>query len=160
MVKNKPVQKQTKPALSHLLTVSIKDTAGVISSLSFEKKVPPHSVENSNTITSSFKRDMTGFTVVQAKKEKEEFTTQKITINTALPVDTVINIVAIIPEKKKLKVVHINELGDPVEDVPNMVRSHERRSLVKFINQEVNICLPSSGNTGFNIFKAKKIPSN
>ena len=96
------------------------------------------------------------------QKEKEEFITQQITNNALQPVDTAINIVAILPEKKKLKVVHINELGDPVEETPNIARNYEHHSFqVKLINQEVYTSPPpSSGNTGFNIFKTKTAPSN
>ena len=80
--------------------------------------------------------------------------------NALAPVDNEIAIITILPEKKKLKVVHINELGDPVTVSPNIAKSHEHRSLVKFINREINTSLPSSGNTGFNIFKTKAPPSN
>jgi len=160
LVKNNPVPKQTQSALPHLLNQNKTDRAIVISSLSNEKKSPPLSVEKSNKINSVFKHDILQLKPVGNKEEKEEFITQKITINAALPVTTAISIVATIPEKKKLKVVHINELGDPVTESPNIARSHDHRSLVKFINREINTSLPSSGNTGFNIFKTKTVPSN
>ena len=160
IVKNNPVKKQTQSAHPHLLNKNETDRAIDISSLSNEKKSPPLSVEKSNKINSVFKHNILQLKPVRNKREKEEFITQKITINAALPVTTAISIVATIPEKKKLKVVHINELGDPVTESPNIARSREHRSLVKFINREINTSLPSSGNTGFNIFKTKTVPSN
>jgi len=59
-------------------------------------------------------------------------------------------------------VVHINELGDPVTEIPNVVRNYEHHSFqVKLLNQEVYTSPSSySGNTGFNIFKTKTVPSN
>ena len=81
--------------------------------------------------------------------------------NAVVPVDSAISIVAILPEKKKLKVVHINELSDPIAELPGITRYAERHSFqLKLINQEVYSSPPSSGNTGFNIFKTKNAPSN
>ena len=62
-----------------------------------------------------------------------------MTDNAVAPVDTAIAIVTILPEKKKLKVVHINELGDPVTVSPNIARNSRTPFFqVKFINQEIN----------------------
>lgn len=66
------------------------------------------------------------------------------------------------PKKRRLKVVHINELGDPVEETLTTVRSYERHPFqLKLINQEVYSGVSSSlNNTGFNIFKTKLPSSN
>ena len=162
LVKNNSVQKQIQPSSSRLLTESNNDTSAVISSLPVEKKLPALSVEKSNKINSLFDHNIIHFKIVQDKKENEEFITQKITIKAVVPVDAAISIIAILPEKKKLKVVHINELGDPVTEIPNFVRNYEHHSFqVKFLNQEVYTSPSSySGNTRFNIFKTKNPSSN
>jgi len=77
------------------------------------------------------------------------------------PIDTFSNIAITIPPKKKLKVVHINELGDPVEEPPTMARNADNHSFqLKLANQEVFIN-PSdiSRATGFTIFKTKSSPN-
>jgi hypothetical protein len=159
LVKNNPVQKQI-PSPGSRLQPGNKDTSVVISLQPTEKKPPAFYVEKSNKITSLARHIVIPSKIIQDKKEKGEFITQIITINAAIPVDTAISIVANLPGKKKLRVVHINDLGDPVSEPPNITRYYERRSLVKFINREVSTSLPSSGNTGFNIFKTKPLPSN
>jgi len=160
LVKNNSIQKQAQPASPHLLTKNTKDIPATISSLAVEKTLPDYSVKKNEKIKSLFKNDIAQLKIIQDKKEKPEFIKQEIANSAAAPIDTIISIVANIPEKKKLKVVHINDLGDPVAETPNITRFYERRSLVKFINREVDSRLPSSGNTGFNFFKAKNIPSN
>jgi hypothetical protein len=162
LVKNNSVQKQIQPSSSHLLPAINKQTTAVISSQSNEKKLPALSIEKSNKINSLVNHNKIPLKIVRDKKEKEEFITQKITNNAVVPVNTAISIVALLPEKKKLKVVHINELGDPVAEAPIIARNYEHRSFqIKLINQEVYTSPPpSSGNTGFNIFKTKNVPSN
>jgi len=69
---------------------------------------------------------------------------------------------AVAPVKKKLKVVHINELGDPVEETSNITKSYEYHAFqFKLINKQVDTysSLPVN-NTGFNILKLKNAPSN
>jgi hypothetical protein len=161
LVKNDSVQKQIQSSASPLLRESNKNTAAVIPSMPTEKKLKVLFVDKSSKINASINHKIIPFKIVQDKKEKEEFSTQKIANNAIAPVDTVISIVAILPEKKKLKVVHINELADPVIEPASIARSYERRSFqVKFINHQLNTSPPSSGNTGFNIFKTKPTPSN
>ncbi|MEP6615808.1 MAG: hypothetical protein ABJA57_04485 [Ginsengibacter sp.] len=61
--------------------------------------------------------------------------------------------------KKKLPVVHINELGISGDDPSNMARYYEHRAFqLKFINQQVYTT--SSPGRGFNILKSKINPSN
>ena len=62
------------------------------------------------------------------------------TDNTSLqPIHTSSYLTAIIPAKKRLKVVHINELGDPVELATDMAREADKRSFlsIKLANEEV-----------------------
>ena len=63
----------------------------------------------------------------------------------------------IFPEKKKLKVVQINELGNPEESQPGVVRNTDKHLFqFKFGNQEI-YANPSlaSADKGFTILKIK-----
>ncbi len=88
---------------------------------------------------------------------------QELPISLPLIINTPVEApVAIAPVKKKLKVVHINELSEPGEKTLNTARYYERRSLkLKFNNHTVytNSSLPMDY-TGFNILKLKNAPSN
>ena len=160
LVKGNSVQKQTQSPSSHLVTKSNNDSAAAMTSLPNEKKLPAFSVEKSNKINSHVNHKITPVERVAGKTGREEYMVQKITNNAVVPVSTAINIVAILPEKKKLRVVHINELGDPIIEIPIVARYSDRHSFqLKIINQEVyTSSLPSGGNTGFNIFKTKNVP--
>ena len=67
-----------------------------------------------------------------------------------------------IPAKKKIKVVHINELGDVVEISPDVAHNTDLHSFqLKLATQEI-YRNPSAvtGKAGFTILKKKYIPSN
>ena len=72
------------------------------------------------------------------------------------PVDTQRSIAAIVPGNKKLRVVHINELGEPAEQTV-MIRKTEMHSFqLKLANQEVFVSPQfTSKITGFTILKTK-----
>lgn len=72
-------------------------------------------------------------------------------------IDTSSGLTAIIPVKKKLKVVQINELGDPEESQPETVRNSYKHTIqFKFGNQEIfNSPLLVSTEKGFTILKIK-----
>jgi hypothetical protein len=160
IVKNNSVEKQTQSS-SHLLPPGDIDTSVIISSMSAVEKLPAQFSKENNKINSSINLKAIPVEAIAGKTQKEEYITQKVSDNAAVPVDTAISIVANLPEKKKLKVVHINELGDPVTEIPNVARNYEHHSFqVKFLNQEVYTSPSHSGNTGFNIFKTKNPPSN
>ena len=77
------------------------------------------------------------------------------------PVDTSSNLTSIIPVKKKLRVIQINELGDPQESQPGLARNSDKHTfLFKFGNQEIftNPSLASS-DKGFTILKIKTSPN-
>jgi hypothetical protein len=63
---------------------------------------------------------------------------------------------------KKLKVVHINELGTPVILPYNLAHVDDYGPVqIKLINQEIyNNSSTLSNNTSFNIFKTRNSPSN
>lgn len=74
----------------------------------------------------------------------------------------VANVIALLGNTKKLKVVHINELGDPIPETHSKQRITDYRPIqIRLINQEVySTALPSINNPGFNIFKTGNAPSN
>ncbi len=104
---------------------------------------------------------------VIAKKQSNQFrlagavSTKDLMIetkNTSLqPIGISPGITAIAPVKKKLKVVHINELGDPVKESPDVVTRQAGHSFqLKFAGQEM-YSNPSAAldKTGFTILKIK-----
>jgi hypothetical protein len=67
---------------------------------------------------------------------------------------------AITPLKKKLKVIHINELGDPVEEHPNIAHTTIHSFQFKLANQEAYVNPSANSNaTGFNIPRLKTSPN-
>jgi uncharacterized protein GlcG (DUF336 family) len=85
-----------------------------------------------------------------------------ITIKPAASVDTIAATVAVQPVKKKLKVVHVNELNDPVYPV-RAASPGEDYSVLGFrlINQQIySTASPSGSNINLKIPAAKKISTN
>ena len=161
VVNGKPVETQTQTqTVSAPVTKNAEEDGITRSSVLVEQKLRALPINKGHTINSSFKRGVSRLPNIQHKKDSETFAVQAITINTAAPVDAPTSIAVSIPETKKLKVVHINDLGDAATETPTLPKSYEHRSLVKFINREINVTTPASGNTGFTIFKTKNIPSN
>lgn len=80
--------------------------------------------------------------------------------NSLQPVDSASSTAAASP-RKKLKVVHVNELGDPIEVSPETANKKELRSFqLELASQEVYSHSPVAFNkSGFTIFKTKS-PSN
>jgi hypothetical protein len=78
-----------------------------------------------------------------------------------IPVTSITTSVAV-TEKKKLKVVHINELGDPVLEPRNTMHPDDYGVIqFKLINQQVyNISPVPVNSVGFNISKSKNVSSN
>jgi hypothetical protein len=97
------------------------------------------------------------------KKEQKEipFTVQ---IDKTIPViDTPVeNSVAAIPTRKKLKVVHINELGDPVEEAHNILPPSDYGAIkIMLIKQQVYAVSSVPPNSiGFNVSKNKNTHPN
>ena len=77
--------------------------------------------------------------------------------NSLSPMDTFSSIATSNPVKKKLKVVHINELGDPVETLPGIVRNTDKHSFeFKIADQGIYINPATASNTsGFTILKIR-----
>jgi hypothetical protein len=78
-----------------------------------------------------------------------------------IPVTAITTSVAV-TERKKLKVVHINELGDPVlEPHTRMLPDDYGVIQFKLIDQQVYTTSPASSfSTSSNILKSKNVPSN
>jgi hypothetical protein len=77
--------------------------------------------------------------------------------NFMTPLDTLSSFVSIQPENKKLKVVHINELGDPVETLPEIVKNSDKHAFqFKIANQETYINPATASNSNdFTIIRIK-----
>lgn len=80
------------------------------------------------------------------------------TLSNALSkIDTFSSLATSIPIRKKLKVVHINELGDPVETFPDIIRKTDKHSFeFKIADQGIYINPAIASNTsGFTILKIR-----
>ena len=158
LVKNDVPQKKIN---SSSLPLIIKDTSVVITSLSKnENKIATHSINKIEKINTAIIHKTVPAEIVQNKKEGS--IAQEIKNNAVIPVDTATSIVTNLPEKKKLKVVHINELGVPASEPAVIARNSENHSFrLKLLNQEVytGSSLPAN-NTRFKIFTTTNIPSN
>ncbi|HSQ44540.1 MAG TPA: hypothetical protein VLM16_06060 [Ginsengibacter sp.] len=131
-----------------------RDTSSIIYSLSVKTKSPVTLTKERNKIIS---HKILSAEITQDKKE--EIAIKEINTKAVMPVDTTISIVANLPEKKKLKVVHVNELGDPVSESPNIARYNEQHSFqFKIMNQEVYTRSSSAvTQKGFKIFTTKNL---
>jgi len=160
LAKNNFVEKKINSSSAQHVPMINKNTSSVISSLSTKNKIAVHSIKDIDKINTSINHKIIRTEIVQNKKEENIM--REFDNNAVIPVDTAISIVANLPQKKKLKVVHINELGDPVSESPNVARSSEHHSFeFKLINQEVYTGSPDNSHmAGFNIFKTKNAPSN
>ena len=148
--------KSDSPVVQNMSIIN-KDTTSIISSLSNKKGLPGKSIHEINKTKASNHPNTTGSEIVQSKIEIG--ITQQLANSAVTPVDTVISLVANMPVKKKLIVVHVNELGDPVAESPNIVRNNEQHSFqFKFMNQEVYTrSSPAVTKTGFKIFTTKNL---
>jgi len=131
-----------------------KDTSSIIYSLSIKSKTPVNSIKERNK---TIRHKNLSTEIIQNKKE--EITAKEINTKAVMPVDTAIGIVASLPEKKKLKVVHVNELGDPVSESSNIARHNEQHSFqFKIMNQQVYTRSSSAvTHKGFKIFTTKNL---
>ncbi|MEO6843764.1 MAG: hypothetical protein ABI184_01255 [Ginsengibacter sp.] len=83
--------------------------------------------------------------------------TPEIKSNFITLADTLSSLATIQPEKKKLRVAHINELGDPVETLPEIVKNSDKHTFqFKIASQEIYINPATASNTNsFTILKIK-----
>jgi hypothetical protein len=151
--------KNNSPLVQHMPIVN-KDRSSVVSSLSVKKKSVSHSTNEIDHRNNSVQNKLLTNEIVMNKKEKEII--PELANSTFIPEATVNNLAANLPGKKKLKVVHINELGDPVAESPNVARNNEQHSFqFKFMNQEVYTRQsPAIIKSGFTIFTSKSLTTN
>ena len=127
--------KSVSTSVQNMPTIN-KETTSIISSSSNKNKLPGKSIHEINKAKASNRTNIRGNEIVQNKTEVG--ITQQLTYSAVTPVDTLISLVANVSVKKKLIVVHVNELGDPVTESPNIARNNEQHSFqFKFMNQEV-----------------------
>ncbi len=160
VVKNN-LPKTKSPKTTVLKTSRSKENTGIIISplLINNKKTRPHALPGSNQtigVTTMQKEEMLPANINDQKNMQQQ--------TTLLPViNTAEIIVAAVPEKKKLKVVHVNELTDePGEETLSTARNYEHQPFkLNFINQQIfsSSSLPES-KPGFTFFKMKITPSN
>ena len=162
LVKNSPAQIQPKKVTVHEILPSKENAVvDISSSLIKNKKTINQAIQTSNRKSPAnniVKKEET----VSANFNDQKYMQQEPAISSPPVIDSPVETtLAVSPLKKKLKVVHINELGDPGEETLNIARYYERRSFqLKIINQEVySSSSRPSNNTGFKIFKTKT-PSN
>jgi hypothetical protein len=137
LVKNNVLQKKIDSSSSQYVPLINNGTPALTTSSTMENKIPVHFSTNNDKTIGSINDKIIKPEIIRDKGDKEIIITQAIHNNAVTHVDTAISIVANLPEKKKLKVVHINELGEPVTDAPNIARLYNRHSFqFKFMNQE------------------------
>ncbi|HVZ97443.1 MAG TPA: hypothetical protein VG847_11245 [Chitinophagaceae bacterium] len=74
----------------------------------------------------------------------------------ATPIDTAVSIVATMPAKKRLKVVHVNELGDPAGEPFQYKKYNDNVSVhFRFMNQQVFDLPSAEAKTDHKIFTIK-----
>ena len=160
LVKNNLDSNKNNPFLVQRIPMIDKDTSQVVSSVSNKNKLTVHSIHATNKRNTDVDHNIIVNEMIQNKNE--ENTIPQVNIIAVTPVDSVISIATNIPQKKKLKVVHINELGDPVSESPNIARYNEQHSFqFKFMSQEVYTRSSSTvTKSGFKIFTTKNLTAN
>ena len=153
--------KSNSPLVQNMPIIS-KDTSSLASSLSIKNKLPVHSIYEVSRRNMHIKNEVAVEEIIQNKKGVGII--PELAKSAVMPVDTEINLVTNnnAPAKKKLIVVHINELGDPVSESPNIARNNEQHSFqFQFMNQEVfTRSSPAVTKTGFKIFTTKNLTTN
>ena len=140
------------PAIHEELYLKKKDTIAAISSAPVEKKSALKIEVNNNRNA-----------IADSNKERIESKDQIVVdqISSVIVTDSPVLSIALMPLKKKLKVVHINELGDPVEVSPDVANRKDLHSFqLKLATQEVYINPAVAFNkNGFTILKTKSSPN-
>jgi hypothetical protein len=158
VVKNKIETKQSNPINSSL--INKKDPANISIPVSPGKnKIVVF--ENKKTKTKTIiSPKIKSISRVADTVSNQNAIAQSVDIESQ-PVHNSLNLASVIPAKKKLKVVHINELGDPVEESPDVARSADIHSFqFKLANGEAYINTSGTSKaTTFAIFKTKASPN-
>ena len=153
--------KKSNPPLVQNIPMVNNDSSSILSSLLNKNKLPVHSIYETQKRNSHIKNEIIIEKIIQNKKDIE--IVPELAKSAVMLVDTAISLVTInAPVKKKLMVVHVNELGEPLEESPNIARNNEQHSFqFRFMNQEVYTrSSPSVTKTGFKIFTTKSLTTN
>jgi hypothetical protein len=153
---NKATPQQQLPVKENVPTVAPADNNNKTVTIQTDQPI------NHKKINSGIAPVKSVIASVEFKEQKDIAATPTISIlPVQIPITETTTAVAI-TEKKKLKVVHINELGDPVLEPRNTVPPDDYSAIqFKLINQQVYTSSPAPSNsTGFNILKSKNVPSN
>ena len=162
LVENSPAQIQSKKATVPEILPSKENAVVDISSSLIENKKTINQGIQTRSSKSSANNIVKKEETVSANFNDQKYIQLEPAISLPPVIDSPVETtLAVSPFKKKLRVVHINELGDPGEETLNIARYYERRSFqVKLINQEVYTSSSrSSNNTGFKIFKTRTPPN-
>jgi hypothetical protein len=156
LVNTGTAQKQVGIKSAPAVLIDKKDSAQITSPASFEKNqsiaVAGKSIKKHQVVPVGVDRKIyLGVAVSNPVFMKET------TITALQPLDTSLNIAAARPVNKKLKVVHINELGDPLEESPGMARNAEIHSFqLKLASQEVYVNASVASRAGGFLFSKSK----
>lgn len=159
-IKSNPNKGSVPVARSLSLPMKKNDPAisGIIEKRQTEKKVSGKLLNNDHHFTASNnnKKPEVYITVSPAVKEPEQI------VKTVVPIDTIVTMASPIFVKKKLRVVHINELGQPVEENSKDDRYVEHQSLYRRLtNQNAFYNSPASATTFTKeLLKIKLTPQN
>ncbi|MDQ2718593.1 MAG: hypothetical protein M3Z26_02345 [Bacteroidota bacterium] len=136
-----------------------KDTNKMISSNSEEKKLTSKIELRNKNIKKNFDQKEASFQSANTNSVNEIISPEPIS-NPNNPIT--VTILNAPPSMRKLKVIHLNELGDPVEASPDLANKRDLHSFqFKLAAQEVYTNSPVAFNkTGFTILKTKSSPSN
>ncbi len=158
ILKHQVAKKQTEKLIIQPAPISKKGEIKVINPVLFKKNETTTNDQNKSKpeISSRIKNSVH----VPNSVSEHDVAAQTIITGPSL-IDTILNITDELPVRKKLKVVHINELGDPVEKSTDIAHSKETHSFkFKFANQVVYInSAPVSNTNGFTVLKMKSSPN-
>ncbi|MEO7960622.1 MAG: hypothetical protein ABIR19_03690 [Ginsengibacter sp.] len=162
IVKSNPAQQTIQTPATNVLPEGKKDSFGFITTIAAENKKPANLFENTEKMIAPANHKVLTFENVPVKKNKEELVEPVVIKEAVEPLGTNSNAVALVPGKKKLRVVHINELGEPADKPPAMTaqKTEHHSFQLKLANQEVFVN-PSGAytKTGFTILSSKNSPN-
>lgn len=147
--------KESKPQLTQAESLK-KGAIAAISAVNAEKKkTVKNKIKNYNNNT------ITNINKEPSETNNNQMAANEIILSVPAIDSSVVTTVGTVPAKKKLKVVHINELGDPVEVSSEIAHNTDLHSFqLKLATQEVyDKSSVASNITGIPILKLKTSPN-
>ncbi|MEP7231048.1 MAG: hypothetical protein ABI691_12395 [Ginsengibacter sp.] len=159
IVKN--IQEQQKIQFTApVLLPTYKDSISVTSSLHVKRKLALGSIKSREIINTTVANKMLKIENAEIGKVSEKIARPEMLNPAANPADTESAISSPVAAKKKLRVVHINELGDPIEEIVATHKTENHSFQLKFANQEVYVNpAGDSRNGGVILLKTKNSPN-